>query len=132
MFIQLAKEELDHFTLFEEHRKNYLKNEIIEVKYDPSVILDLVPKISKNTIKRQGESGINQLNALQDSYEQEIKNSKFYEEQRDKFKKKEIRNLFQWLSEVEQSHAELILSQIDSIEKTGFWFDMMDFNLEAE
>jgi rubrerythrin len=40
--------------------------------------------------------------------------------------------LFQRFLEIEDAHYDLVQAEIDALTNTGFWFDFMEFSLEAE
>ncbi len=42
------------------------------------------------------------------------------------------RKTFRKLMEMEEAHYEIIQAELDSITKTGFWFQIPEFNLEEE
>jgi len=44
----------------------------------------------------------------------------------------EGRQLFQQFLRIEDAHYDVVQAEIDSLTKTGFWFDVMEFSLEAE
>ena len=43
----------------------------------------------------------------------------------------EGRKLFQRFLEIEDAHYDLVQAEIDALTHTGFWFDFMEFSLEA-
>jgi len=40
--------------------------------------------------------------------------------------------MFQRLMEMEEFHYELLSAELDSINESGFWFTIPEFNLEVE
>ena len=44
----------------------------------------------------------------------------------------EGRQMFQQFLRIEDAHYDVVQAEIDSLTKTGFWFDFMEFSLEAE
>jgi rubrerythrin len=42
------------------------------------------------------------------------------------------RGMFTKFLEIEDGHLELVQAQLDSVQGAGFWFDTMEFRLEAE
>jgi hypothetical protein len=43
----------------------------------------------------------------------------------------EGQQLFGRFLEIEEAHAAIVQAEIDSVNGTGFWFDVMEFSLEA-
>ena len=43
----------------------------------------------------------------------------------------EAQSLFQRFVEIEQGHQAIVQAEIDSVSGLGFWFDVMEFDLEA-
>jgi hypothetical protein len=44
----------------------------------------------------------------------------------------EGQQMFAEFVKIEQGHLDLVQAEIDAVSGVGFWFDMPEFNLEAE
>lgn len=127
MFIRLAIDELEHMRLLETWQFDSCPPGAIE----PSAIERLIPKLSDKSLQIRGIKGQNQLSALQAALDLERSARAFYEEQGRKTDRS-ARTMFARLAEMEAAHYALIQAEIDSIQQTGFWFGLPEFNLESE
>ncbi|MGB9741830.1 MAG: ferritin-like domain-containing protein [bacterium] len=132
MFIRLAMDELMHQELIKRVFDQYLtRGECLPVEVPPSIIEQLIPKISEKNLLIKGKQGQSALEALLTAQELENKARRFYTEQAEKAEPEPLRALFRRLAEMEQAHLELIQAEIDSIQQTGFWLGFQEFTLEA-
>jgi rubrerythrin len=72
------------------------------------------------------------LSALQVALNLEKRAIDFYGEQEKKSKDEIAQKMWKRLREIEESHYQLIQAEIDTLTKTGFWFDFREFSLEME
>uniref|UniRef100_A0A7C3UPD8 Rubrerythrin diiron-binding domain-containing protein n=1 Tax=candidate division WOR-3 bacterium TaxID=2052148 RepID=A0A7C3UPD8_UNCW3 len=126
MFIRLAMDEFEHMTSLEEFLLT------AEEKVPISEISDLIPKLPEKEIKTFAEGDISDLNALQIARELEERAIDFYRKEKENAKEEKAHSLWKRLEEMEISHYNLIQAEIDSINKTGFWFSVREFTLEGE
>ncbi|MEO0114438.1 MAG: ferritin family protein [candidate division WOR-3 bacterium] len=133
MFIRLAMDEFDHWRLLEQQEQNLQQNECFsKVTIEPSIIEKLVPQLSDKTIRIRGKQGIDQISALRTALDLEDQAIKFYHHQAQTVPDQNAKAMYERLAAMEQAHYELLQAEIDAIEKTGFWFNIREFSLEAE
>lgn len=131
LFIRLAMDEFEHIEILEkeqeyfEKEKRFEELEIPQTEIEKSVthLKPLLPKEKK-------VSDLNELNILQMALELEEKAIEFYQNQEKESKDKSAKKIWQRLKEIEEGHYKLIQAEIDSLTKTGFWFDFREFSLE--
>jgi len=128
MFIRLATDEFEHMRLLETWQVGMRPPDAVE----PSFVERLVPKLSDKSLQIHGTEGQHQLSALSAALDLEQSAQKFYEEQGRKAPAGPVRTTFLRLAEMEAAHYALIQAEIDNIQQTGFWFDLLEFTLESE
>ncbi len=136
IFETLATEEQGHV--------DYLERCLYEWKKTGQVpdvpIRSVLPKGSrwikdaeKKLLARPGKrvASVDEVDALKTALE--------YEEEADRFYHRfvaelphEYRPLFQKFLDIEDGHLELVQAQLDAVRGNGFYFDVMEFRLEAE
>ena len=72
-----------------------------------------------------------EIDLLQRALEVELETSSFYRKVVSELDE-EGRQLFARFLEIEQGHVTIVQAEIDSVKGLGFWFDMQEFQLEAE
>jgi len=131
MLIGLARDEFYHMITLEKQLESIVENHRwIKVDIEESEIEKLVPKISEYIGRIKGERALSEEDALQVALSQEKQSIDFYKEQYEKAQTPEAKEMFRRLIEMEESHYNLILAQLDYIKKTGFWFGIPEFTME--
>ncbi len=127
MFAQLAKDELYHITVLED-----LYSDLLEDK--PHERVNGFPIFEDR--KQQKDGGIpefgNDYEVLQKALTDEIEARDYYQKTADRFEEVKAKDLFLDLAEMEEGHVRLLQAAIDFLEKTGFYFDHMEFDVEGE
>ena len=132
MFLKLARDEFDHMTILEKELNSLLTSRCwIKEEVPESIIEKVAPKL-RDIEKKKSEDGLKELDALKTALDGEKKSIEFYKSEQGKLKDTNAANIFNRLIEMEESHYDLIQAEIDHIEKTGFWFGIAEFSLEAE
>jgi rubrerythrin len=72
-----------------------------------------------------------ELQFLQKALEVEIETSNFYREMV-RTLDSDGQKMFERFVEIEEGHQAIVQAELDMVSGTGFWFDTMEFNLEAE
>lgn len=132
MYMRLAKDELDHLRIFEKYRVRLLAAQ--ELAITPEEIKPIAfvkPELREVDVKTKGEEHADELTALQTALDLERRSIEFYANWASKTTDAELRRLLLNLKEVEESHFDLIQTEIDSLTGTGFWFGVPEFDLEA-
>ena len=128
MLIGLARDEFYHMITLEKQLESIVENHRwIKVDIEESEIEKLVPKISEYIGRIKGERALSEEDALQVALSQEKQSIDFYKEQYEKAQTPEAKEMFRRLIEMEESHYNLVLAQLDYIKKTGFWFGIPEF-----
>ncbi|WP_297418024.1 ferritin family protein [Thermococcus sp.] len=124
MFLFLAKEEAEHWDLFE----GKFLEEVAEKCELPAVDRKMLEKL----VVEADEKNLSEIDAVRIGMEQEKLTWEFYEEAAKEAEHDSVRRLFEELARIEKSHYELLKAQYDSIMKTGIWMDYQDFSLEVD
>ena len=70
MFIRLAIDEFSHMRLLEEQRSNLLEKGCwTKFTIERSTLEELVPRLKQNDVKVKGQSGMNEIDALNSALE---------------------------------------------------------------
>ncbi|WP_297519996.1 ferritin family protein [Thermococcus sp.] len=124
MFLFLAKEEAEHWDLFE---KRFLED-LVEKCELPAVNGETL----KGLIVQTDEENLSEVDAVRIGMEQEKLTWEFYEKAAKEAEHDSVRRLFEELARIEKSHYELLRAQYDAVMKTGIWMDYQDFSLEVD
>ena len=124
MFLFLAKEEAEHWSIFEEK----FVEKLIEECELPAVDRTLLEKLLVSV----DEKDLSEVDAVRIGMEQEKLTWEFYEKAAKAAEHDSVRRVFEELAKVEKSHYELLKAQYDSVMKTGIWMDYQDFSLEVD
>jgi rubrerythrin len=136
VFEMLGAEEQGHVDYLELCQAEWLKSGKV-----PSIpIKSVLPRgkkwigeAQKKLMARPGKrtAAANEIEALKMALQ--------YEKDADGFYRKFVaelpeadRAMFTRFLEIEDGHLELVQAQLDSVQGSGFWFDTMEFRLEAE
>jgi len=133
LFIRLAMDEFEHMKILEEELAHFKKEvKLKRIKLPKTEIEKATANLKPILPKEKKEADINELNALQVALNLEKRAIDFYSEQEKKSKDEIAQRIWKRLREIEESHYQLIQAEIDSLTKTGFWFDFREFSLETE
>jgi len=134
IFKQLSLEEAQHVS--------YLKNRLDEWQKDGHLDLQdlstIVPDRSRidegrkrisDTMQRR-EPPTTEVEYLKSAFEVEKETSGFYRRMVSELTG-EGQELFSRFMEIEEGHVAIVQAEIDSVQGMGFWFDVMEFDLEA-
>jgi len=72
-----------------------------------------------------------ELSALQRGIEAEKDSIAFYSQERDKTDDPDGQAMYAYLVEQEEGHRTILQGEYDYLNRTGFWFDIQEFDLEA-
>jgi rubrerythrin len=132
MFIRLATDELTHMDMLNRALENLMEQKgWIMLDIDRSEVEKVVPQLRKQDVRIRTTEGLDELSALETALELEERGIKYYKEQGEKVESEEAKNLYKRLEEMEMSHYDLIMSELDYIKNTGFWFGVREFSLEV-
>ncbi len=133
LFIRLAMDEFEHMKILEEELAHFKKEaKLKKIKLPKTEIEKTTANLKPVLPQEKKEADVNELNALQVALNLEKRAIDFYGEQEKKSKDEIAQKIWKRLREIEESHYQLIQAEIDSLTKTGFWFDFREFSLEME
>jgi len=133
MFIRLAMDELEHRRILDKQLNKLLEGgewENVEVPY--SEIEKIAPTVREKQQKTKGEAGMAEIDALNTALDLEKKAADFFREKAEMVEVAEASDLFIRLAEWEEAHFDLIQAELDSIQRTGFWFGIPEFQMDGK
>jgi rubrerythrin len=143
MFQSLARDEAAHLKLFEDARQallergNWLSPEEVAAispgEFDRPPIFPTGEEIKAALRLRSGQVEIpeRELAALRRGIEAEKDSIAFYSQERDKTDDPDGKAMYAYLVEQEEGHYTILQGEYDYLNRTGFWFDFQEFDLEA-
>jgi rubrerythrin len=133
MFIQLALDEQQHRLILEKQLNKLVEEgQWVEVEVPKSTIEMVAPTIREKANRVKGESGVGETEALNTALDLEKKTAAFFREQADAVNTVAAKDLFNRLAEWEDSHYDIIQAELDSINNTGFWFGIPEFQMDGK
>ena len=133
LFETLAEDEVRHLKFLIEEKENLIKkgewkeeNEEIEIK------LFKLPKIDifKDLSPKKVESNLDDIKALELAVEIEDNIHNFYYDLAEKIDDPLGKELILKLAKAEEAHYLILQSELDYINRVGFWFDIREFTME--
>ncbi len=135
VFETLAREEQGHV----DYLSYCLKQWTEQGKVDPQ---DMTPVVkpglawiekAQEELKGKHETRVasaNEIELLKVAFELEMTTSAFYRDLVGKLPQKD-QGLFAKFLEIEEGHVAIVQAELDAVQGNGFWFDVMEFSLEA-
>ena len=131
MFIWLAREEFAHMRLFESMLSAAAGTTSEAFKIPESDIQRFMPRVRKMERTKGGKAEAHDADALRAALKMEVDTRDFYRKQAELADDPKVKEVFKELAEIEEGHRELIQAQLDFVTQTGFWFGMMEFDVEG-
>ena len=134
VFQTLAEEERGHITylesrLMEWQNEGQLANEKLRtVLPSKERIQSGVKRLRSQVAQRKGNYAT-ELDSLRQALAAEDETSTFYQRMVRELPE-EGQNLFSRFLEIEDGHAAIVQAELDSVNQSGFWFDLKEFDLE--
>ena len=135
MFKTLARDEAAHLRLFEDTRQALLERgtwlspgEVAAISpggFDQPHIFPTGDEIKATEIPEP------EMAALRRGIQAEEASIAFYSEQRNKTGDPDGKAMYAYLIEQEEGHRTILQGEYDYLNRTGFWFDVQEFDLEA-
>jgi rubrerythrin len=134
VFKQLSLEEAQHVS--------YLQHRLNEWKADGHIKIEKLSTVvpdkeriaeGRDTLSRTMQSrdaASTEIEYLKGAFEVEKQTSAFYRQMVAELSG-EGQELFSRFMEIEEGHVAIVQAEIDSVQGMGFWFDFMEFDLEA-
>jgi len=131
MFVWLAREEFAHMRLFESILSVATGAVSGPFEIPASDVQRFMPQVKKVERAKGGKAEAHDADALRAALKMEVETRDFYREQSKKADDPKVKEVFGQLAEIEEGHRELIQAQLDFVSQTGFWFGMMEFDVEG-
>lgn len=134
VFKQLSLEEAQHVSYLQHRLNEWLENGRIDIKELSTIvpnrerIAEGRRRIADSVQSRKPPSS--ELEYLKNAFEVEKETSAFYRRMVSELPG-EGQQLFSRFVEIEEGHVAIVQAEIDSVQGMGFWFDVMEFDLEA-
>jgi rubrerythrin len=132
LFSRLAAEEIDHMRTFER-----IFNEVsggVDWKEAMKAVQPAkrVPYFDEARKEFKVEDMSVELDYLKKALDLERNAMQFFEKAIQEAESPEAGEIFKRILEEEKNHYDLIQSEIDSINGTGFWFDVQEFQMDGK
>jgi rubrerythrin len=132
LFARLAAEEIDHMRTFEK-----IFNEVsggADWKEATKAIQPRKPVPYFDEARKEFKAGdlSVELDYLKQALDLERNAMRFFERAIEDAETPEAKEIFARIHKEEQAHYDLIQSEIDSINGTGFWFDVNEFYMDGK
>jgi rubrerythrin len=136
VFETLATEEQGHVDYLERCLGDWKRTGNVPDRPLKSVLPKGVKWIAEERKKVEARPGkriasVNEIDALKTALQYEKDADAFYHKLVKQLPQ-EQQPLFQQFLGIEDGHLALVQAQLDSVSGSGFWFDVMEFRLEAE
>jgi len=135
MFQSLARDEAAHLRLFETVHESLLKEGHWLSPEQVAAIspkrLDRPPIFPTGDAIKATETPERELSALRRGIQAENDSIAFYSQEMDKTEDPDARAMYAYLIEQEEGHRTILQGEYDYLTRTGFWFDIQEFDLEA-
>ncbi len=132
VFARLAADELEHAAVLERLSRSLRETGTCSTEGLPrSPFADLVPRLADRDRRIRGESGLDDISALQAALDLENRAVEFYRSAAGAAAGP-VALVLRRLTGMEKAHVALIQAELDSIQSDGFWFGMPEFTLESE
>lgn len=134
VFKLLADEEDGHVRYLKGKLETWLRNGVL-TSDDLATALPSA-KLIQSEVEKLGavlekEDRGREIALLENARQVEMETGDFYRRMTEELPP-EGQNLFKRFLEIESGHLALVEAEIDSLKGMGFWFDVAEFNLEAE
>ena len=135
VFEVMAKEELGHIAYLESRlgewqKRGQLASEKLGSILPSKEMVEAGIKRARGKLKGKPAGTTPELGFLQQALAAEEETSAFYRRMVAELPP-EGQELFSRFLDIEDGHAAIVKAEIDSVTGLGFWFDVMEFNLEA-
>ena len=132
IFAMLRKDEQYHMDYLKRQLKALRKDGRIEATPIKSVLpesarlVDFMDRLEK-TMAKDDRGMIQQL--LSKALDLEVQTSDYYSEMAESFED-DARVMFARFLEIENAHIQAVQYELDFVQKTGYWFDFKEFDME--
>ena len=134
VFKQLSIEEAEHVSYLKHRLDEWLEKGRLDIQELSTIVPDKEriaegrERIARSVQSRKPAT--RELEYLESAFEVEKQTSAFYQQMVSELSG-EGQELFSRFLKIEEGHVAIVQAEIDSVQGMGFWFDMMEFDLEA-
>jgi len=134
IFKQLSLEEAQHVEYLQHRLDEWQKDGRIDIKELSTIVPDKAriaegrERIAQTVQRRPPHSS--EVEYLKNAFEVEKETSSFYQQMVSELSG-QGQELFSRFLEIEEGHVAIVQAEMDSVQGMGFWFDVMEFDLEA-
>jgi len=133
LFIRLAMDENEHRRILEKQMSRLAEGQpSVEIHVPKYEIEHVAPTMTDRQREVTTDSGVGDIDALKIALELERKAAKFFREQADATQDLHAKDLFLQLAEWEDAHFDVIQAEMDSINNTGYWFNVPEFKMDGK
>lgn len=132
MFARLAAEEIDHMRTFEKIFNEVTGGSDWKEALGSLELARRVPYFDDARKEFKSEDQSVELDYLRKALDLERNAMKFFEKAISEAESPEAREIFKRILDEEQAHYDLIQAEIDSVNGTGFWFDVHEFHMDGK
>jgi rubrerythrin len=132
MFRKLAADEVRHLQTFKKMFETLTDPQTWKQLMAESPPRERMPYFQQKSAGRTpAEKGAGELRALQEALEVERKAIGYFKTISKQTADAEASRIFDTIAREEEGHYDLIQAQIDSVNHSGFWFDIGEFQMDG-
>lgn len=128
----LADDEQHHVAYLEDRLKQWEKNGSITPEALGSTLPDIrriAAEMGKIRDELEREDRTDEKQMLSKALHAELETSRFYEQMVQELTG-DAQMMFQRFLEIENEHIEIVQAELDFVSRTGYWFDIKEFDME--
>lgn len=132
VLINLALDEVGHMNKLEAHLSSVLrgKERVLPRTTEAVEAAVPVPSAKLTVFDQEKFAEADEIRFLELAIDREIVANRRYLKLAESARTPEAREMFLTLAKEEEMHAKILQAEVDSIGKSGFWFDMQEFTME--
>jgi len=135
VFLTLGEEERGHITylesrLLEWQKDGQLAQEKLHTILPSKERIEAGVKRLRSQVAQRKGNHTAELDSLRQALAAEDETSTFYQRMVSELPE-EGQNLFTRFLEIEDGHAAIVQAELDTVNQSGFWFDLKEFDLEV-
>jgi rubrerythrin len=134
MFQKLSRDEVQHLKTFGELFTTVIGNEewkrfVSEKERSKS---PLIEELKARMVKKEKEERAGETEAIRIGMELERKAIDFFTDAAHKAGDAKAKDIFLKIADEERLHYDLLQAQYDSVNNSGFWFDVAEFQMDGK
>ncbi len=132
VFLRLAAEELVHLQVFEKIFNEVTKGTEWKKAVEAAQPTKPVPYFDEARKQFKAEDLTAELDFLEKALDLERKAIHFFEKAIEEAETPEAKEIFRRILKEEEQHYDFIQSEIDSLNRSGFWLDVKEFYMDGK